>query len=377
MRKKGKTVEVEKNRRAICALHFLLLLSNTLLNMPPRPGTVVVTGGTGYLGQWVVAELLDAGWARVAIFYHAADTGTPPAWPDEKDAARVSAHPVDLATGAGLAEAFEDITGQPGGGLAGVVNCAAVSSPAACEADPAGAAAVNVPTALLAALRAACRDTRPVFVQLSTDQCYGGEGTPAGGWAEGDALAPVNAYARTKAEAEAAVRAAWPENALILRCSVMVGALPPAWPLSPGRLPFLQFAAAAVKKAPAAAGGNDGPSFFVDEWRSFVGVRDVARVCAAAVLHRPPVPVGSTAVSTEERPTVVNVGGPARLSRADFARSVAAAVGAPASAVVESRASEAVRAVASPADIAMDISLLRSGLGFEPRSVEAVIAEEL
>ena len=90
-----------------------------------------------------------------------------------------------------------------------------------------------------------------------------------------------------------------------------------------------------------------------------------------------PVPVGSTAVSTEERPTVVNVGGPARLSRADFARSVAAAVGAPASAVVESRASEAVRAVASPADIAMDISLLRGGLGFEPRSVEAVIAEEL
>jgi nucleoside-diphosphate-sugar epimerase len=159
----------------------------------------------------------------------------------------------------------------------------------------------------------------------------------------------------------------------------MIGALPPAWPLAPGRVPFLQFAAAAVtEEAAAASEAGCGPSFFTDEWRSFVGVRDVARACVAAVAARPPVPLGRTACHAHRNlPSTVNMGGPARLSRADLARAVAAAVGAPASAVVEARAADAVRAVPSPADIAMDVSLLRSGLGFQPRSVEAVIEDEL
>jgi dTDP-4-dehydrorhamnose reductase len=284
---------------------------------------------------------------------------------------RLTTHPVDLATGAGLDAAFAAIGGPP----AGIINAAALSSPAACEADPGAAAALNVPTRLLGALGRACRGGAPPppFVQLSTDQVYSGEGTPGGGWSEAaGTVAPLNAYARTKAAAEAAIRSAWPANHLILRCSVMVGALPPAWPLAPGRVPFLQFAAAAVKDAGAAAGGTSA-TFYSDEWRSFVGVRDVARVCVAAIKARPP----GTDVSS--LPSTVNMGGPARLSRAGLARAVARGLGLPPSVVREApgAAHSAAARVPSPADIGMDVTVLREGLGFEPRSVEEVIAGEL
>ena len=306
---------------------------------------------------------------QVALLYHAADATSPPAWPDA--AGRLTTHPVDLDSGEGLDDALAAIGGRA---IAAVINAAALSSPAACEADPDGAARINVPSLLLAALGRAGAMTAsppPLFIQVSTDQVYAGEGAPAGGWAEGGGVvAPVNAYARTKAAAEAAVAGAWPSGRhLSLRCSVMVGALPPAWPLSPpGRVPFLQFAAAAVREAGTA--GDDaqtGTAFFADEWRSFVGVRDVARVCLQAV---------DAAAAGKKLPPVLNVGGPARLSRADLARSVAVALGVPPSVVREASAGGSTR-VPSPADIGMDVGLLRRELGFEPRPLEAVIREEL
>jgi len=76
-------------------------------------------------------------------------------------------------------------------------------------ANPArpGGSAVNVPDTLLAALEehAAGAGGRPLLIQLSSDQVYAG--TKAW-WAEEDACAPVNAYGRTKAEAEAAIQVA-------------------------------------------------------------------------------------------------------------------------------------------------------------------------
>ena len=313
--------------------------------------------------------------SQVALLYHAADGAPPPAWPDATAAAGLlTAHPVDLATGAGLDAAFAALGAPP----AALINAAALSSPAACEADPAGAAALNVPTRLLAAFAKTCAGATPApppFIQLSTDQVYAGAGGPPGGWTEaGGAVAPVNAYARTKAAAEAAVVGAWPANHLILRCSVMVGALPPAWPLAPGRVPFLQFAAAQARAA-GEAGTPTAAAFFTDEVRSFVGVRDVARVCvgAATVARAPGVDVAGL-------PRVVNVGGPARLSRADFARAVAAGVGVSPGVVRTAARPDGDGAggrVPSPADIGMDITLLREGLGFEPRSLEEVIAAEL
>jgi dTDP-4-dehydrorhamnose reductase len=43
-------------------------------------------------------------------------------------------------------------------------------------------------------------------------------------WAEGDACEPVNAYGRSKLEAERAVAACWPRH-VILRSSIIYGPL--------------------------------------------------------------------------------------------------------------------------------------------------------
>ena len=53
-----------------------------------------------------------------------------------------------------------------------VINCAAISQPKACEADPELAERINVPSTLLTHLRSAAPDC--LFIHLSTDQVYAG-----------------------------------------------------------------------------------------------------------------------------------------------------------------------------------------------------------
>jgi len=131
---------------------------------------VLVTGGSGYLGQFVVASLATAplsgggsGGEPVAVAYTyarapLADGVFPPS---------VRAFRVDLATGEGLDEVF-----AAAGPFGAVVNCAALSQPVACEKDPAAAEALNAPAALLAALARQEEATgeRALLVHLSTDQ---------------------------------------------------------------------------------------------------------------------------------------------------------------------------------------------------------------
>ena len=74
---------------------------------------------------------------------------------------------VDLATGEGLQEAFDTL-----GQVDVVVNCAAISSPAACEKHPEQCAMINVPTKLLDSLdiHKCAFDTQPLLIHISTDQ---------------------------------------------------------------------------------------------------------------------------------------------------------------------------------------------------------------
>ena len=217
----------------------------------------LVVGGSGYLGQHLVDVLPRVhGWT---CHYTYRDNALP------ADPSRVG-HRADAITGEGMREAVRAALGAdrsptaPAPRALLVVNCAATSSPAACERDPASALATNVPTALLDALDAAWSagelgTSRPLLVHLSTDQVYGGD----------DAMSveathpprPVNAYARSKTKAEAIVRERWPEH-VILRSSIITGADAPIRPVN--RPLFLDFILGALR-------GDQPVTFFRDEWR--------------------------------------------------------------------------------------------------------------
>jgi dTDP-4-dehydrorhamnose reductase len=100
-----------------------------------------------------------------------------------------------------------------------IVNCAAVSSPEACEADPVLAQALNV--ALPATLARLAHHVSARFIHLSSEQVFAGEMNRT--YAVGDAPAPINLYGRQKVESERLVHAAAREFALTLRAPLLMG----------------------------------------------------------------------------------------------------------------------------------------------------------
>ncbi len=97
---------------------------------------------------------------------------------------------VDFASGDGL-----DACLSACGPLDAVINTAAISQPGACARDPGAAHSVNVPTRLLASLRAA--SPAALFVHVSTDQVYDGS---RAWWREDQAEEgqPANEYGVSK-----------------------------------------------------------------------------------------------------------------------------------------------------------------------------------
>jgi len=242
---------------------------------------------------------------------------------------------VDFATGEGLEACLAACAP-----LDAVLNTAAISQPGACARDPDAAAAVNVPTRLLAALRAS--SPAALFVHLSTDQVY--EGSRAF-WREEEGAegTPANAYGASKRLAEEAV-SAWTHHA-ILRSSIIYGPEPPYAPVQ--RPLFLQWLDGALAAGPV--------ELFEDEFRSPIFVQDICDLCTALLRGSP------LGVRT------LNVGGPERLSRADMGDAVAAVRGYPRDRVRRVPSASVVRVPASPPDISMDVTRLSSlGLRLTP-----------
>jgi len=98
-----------------------------------------------------------------------------------------------------------------------IVNAAAISEPAACEADPARSRAVNVE--FPAALAAVAAQARVRFIHLSTEQVFDGEGGP---YRPDAPVNPLNLYGRQKREAEEWVLAA-DRHAAVVRLPLLFG----------------------------------------------------------------------------------------------------------------------------------------------------------
>ncbi|GFH07858.1 methionine adenosyltransferase regulatory beta subunit-related [Haematococcus lacustris] len=198
---------------------------------------------------------------------------------------------------------------------------------------------------------------------MSTDQVYDGSQPH---WKETDPCRPVNAYGRSKLKAEQLIQAQWPRS-VSLRSSIIVGPQP-ASPLT--RTLFLQFVDAALTS-------GQPTSFFEDEWRCPVYVQDIVAVVQKLAAWQ--VEAGAEAKCGEARPltlpSVLNMGGPDRLSRVDMALMVAHHRGHSPSLVRPAPSASVARGVASPQDISMDVSSLTLLLGRPPTPLAQVLEQ--
>lgn len=120
---------------------------------------------------------------------------------------------VDLADEAATTAAVLDEFPQA------IVNCAAISVPEQCEANPALAQALNV--GLPANLARLAHHVSARFVHLSSEQVF--DGTRSTPYGAGDAVSPINLYGRQKLESERLVNAVAPEFAVTLRIPLLMG----------------------------------------------------------------------------------------------------------------------------------------------------------
>lgn len=302
--------------------------------------TVLVTGGSGYLGSFLVEELQKQG-HRIGFTYLGHEVKT--------FGSNARGFRVDLSTGDGLDNVLQAL-----GPVDVVINTAALSQPAMCEQDYQYARSVNVPDALISALvrQKRMKHVEALLIHISSDQVYDGSHAD---WTETDRCSPVNAYGRTKLEAEQYVRTHW-ERRIILRTSLIYGPQPPA----PAARPlFLQFVEDALRS-------GRPTKFLDDEFRSPVYVKDICNVISYLTknLARPP------------PHHTYNLGGPKRMSRVDMARAVAAHMGYPDKAIeVISSAQMDDRGYNSPLDISMHVDRILTEIPVNLTAFEDALRE--
>ncbi|XP_074279901.1 uncharacterized protein LOC141605139 [Silene latifolia] len=299
---------------------------------------VVIVGGTGYLGQHLLETLSNT---QTTSFYDVAFTyhSTPP-HTLLQSLPHFSSFPIDLHSGHGF-DSISTTFGQPDV----VVNCAALSVPRACEADPAAAMSINVPTSLVKWMLN-FKEKNTLLIHLSTDQVY--EGIKSF-YREEDKTLAVNTYGRSKVEAEKFILANC-SNYAILRSSIIYG--PQTLSPVPKSLP-IQWIDGVLSK------GNK-VDFFYDEFRCPIYVKDVVAIILAL----------TTRWVTDDTPMqlLLNLGGPDRVSRVQMAETVADSRGYDKSLINPVSASSVDRGVNSPPDISMDISKLVKTLNICPTS---------
>jgi dTDP-4-dehydrorhamnose reductase len=156
--------------------------------------------------------LVGSAFARAAARRGHRVVGLVGSYPGEIEGVAVK-QPVDLTDEMKTTSAVLDVFPQA------IVNCAAVSVPEQCDANPALAQKLNVELPALLARLAHHVSAR--LIHLSSEQAF--DGTRTAPYAAGDPTSPINLYGRQKIESERAVHAAAPEFAVTLRAPLLMG----------------------------------------------------------------------------------------------------------------------------------------------------------
>ncbi len=221
----------------------------------------LVTGASGFLGAHVVAAAL----ARARTSATLSEPYGPPVFAQSRGSSllvpRFGGGPRDAA------EWLEfDFLEFDAGALLDelapteVIHCAALSSAAACEANPGAAMRLHRETSRRIA--SWCAEKGAKLVHVSTDLVFGAEDAPATGFTEDSDTGPVSVYGRTKLEAEWAVLEAAP--------TASVARLPLLYGNSGGR--GLGASDSILESVEAGV----SPKLFVDEWRTPLEVSNAA-----------------------------------------------------------------------------------------------------
>lgn len=278
---------------------------------PERWNGTLVTGGSGLLGlNWGLACRARG---RVVLGMHRRAITLP----------GCESTSVDLRE----ARAFRDCIRRVRPAL--VLHAAGLADVERCESEPARAFEDNVSAAERVA--EACWHEGARLVHVSTDHLFDGRRSMV---CESEAPSPVNAYGRTKAEAEARVLAACP-SALVVRTNFF------GWG-PPWRRSFSDFVLDACRKG--------------DPVRAWVDV------------HHTPISVPALALAVDGllqagASGIVHVVGDERISKYDLAMMLVRHFGLDASLIRAARAVEVPGRVDRPLDMSLSNNLLRSIIG--------------
>lgn len=293
----------------------------------PAMSTILVTGGSGFLGHVLVQQLVGRGDDVVATY----DRNR------ERVPAGVRAVQLDLMDDQSIENAFKSTWPEV------VIHTAAVSDLRACEADPERAQRVNVAATLKLARCASALGSR--FLFFSTDQVFDGSRSP---WLETDLPAPLHTYGRSKADAERELWRILPA-ATVLRVALVYGRS-----VSGDR--------SASEKIVLDLRSGKRPKLFVDEMRTPIAAIDVARATIAAI--------------PERDLAVVHVAGSERMSRHDFGLRVARAFHLDPAMIDSVRLDDVDMMPKRPKDLALDTHRMRSVLRCPPGALDVRLAEE-
>jgi dTDP-4-dehydrorhamnose reductase len=278
-------------------------------------GSILITGGTGYLGGTLVRRALASGATVAATYFSQAPAQAGPTW-----------LPLDVSDALLVEEALDQLRPR------------AVIHTAFRQGGP-GLWPITAEGAANVARAAQAVGAR--LVHISSDVIFDGE--REGSYTEADAPAPISDYGRAKAAAEAFVAAVCP-GAAIVRTSLIYGFAP------------LDIHTRFILSI--ADGGSDA-LLFSDEFRCPIFVDDLAD----ALLE----------LAQTDFAGPINIAGNQRLSRHGFGRLLAAAHGRDPDLLRPGLNAES--GLSRPRNCTLDITLARKMLRTPLRGVEEVVAQ--